>query len=364
MTTLSLAAVRNPKPGWYRGDFHAHTTVSRDGHHPPAELAGVARRAGLDFFSVTDHNSVSGFAELADVAGVLVVPGIEVTTRLGHMNIFGMTEERDWMAGILGNQEWETLPAPHTGINQLVARTAAQGLVSSINHPLLAPWAWLFNEVEWQYITALEIWNDPSFPINATVNPQAVALWTALLNDGRRITALGGSDYHRPSPRAYEGDNPPEQLNRPTTFVHVEALSVAAVLQAVKRHRVTVSMGAQVDLTARADGQTTGIGGEVAGAEADIALEATIVSGPAPAEARLIHNGQTIARWPVSAAPQTFSHTLAASANNAGWVRLDVVAPDGGMLAITNPIFIGPAKTPALQTYGDALAAIEPVYGD
>ncbi len=358
MTALSVSKVFNPNAGWYRGDFHAHTTASWDGHHPPAGLAEVARAGGLDFFAVTDHNTIAAFDELAGVEAALGIPGLEVTTRLGHMNVFGMTGKCDWMAGLLGNEEWETLPAPHTGINALVRRIAAQGLVSSINHPLLTPWAWQFNEVEWQYITALEIWNDPSFPINATVNPQTVALWTALLNAGRRITALGGSDYHRPAPHAWEGDKPAEQLNRPTTFVYADNLSVAAVLKAVKEHRVYVSMGAEVDLTARAEGQTTGIGGEIARPDAEITLQATISAGPAPAEAHLIHNGQTIARQPIAATPAAFGYTLPPSTGNAGWIRLDVVSAAGHILAITNPIFIGPAKTPAVQTCGDILAAI------
>lgn len=358
MTSLSVSKVFNPNAGWYRGDFHAHTTASWDGHHAPAGLADVARAGGLDFFAVTDHNTIAAFNESAGVEAALSIPGLEVTTRLGHMNVFGMTGPCDWMAGILGNEEWETLPAPHTGINALVRRIAAQGLVSSINHPLLTPWAWQFNDLEWQYITALEIWNDPSFPINQTVNPQAVALWTALLNAGWRITALGGSDYHRPAPHAWEGDKPAEQLNRPTTFVYADNLSAAAVLKAVKQHRVYVSMGAEVDLTARSGGQTFGIGQEIPHPEAEITLQATIAAGPEPAEAQLIHNGQIVARHAIAATPAAFRHTLPPSTGNAGWVRLDVAGGDGHMAAITNPIFIGPAQTPSLQTYGESLAVI------
>ena len=41
--TLSLHAIHNPRPGWYRGDFHCHTLYS-DGVLTPPELAlGVSQ---------------------------------------------------------------------------------------------------------------------------------------------------------------------------------------------------------------------------------------------------------------------------------------------------------------------------------
>ena len=47
---------------------------------------------GLDLLAVTDHNTVSHHAHLGaagDHAGILLVPGQEVTTDIGHANCFG-----------------------------------------------------------------------------------------------------------------------------------------------------------------------------------------------------------------------------------------------------------------------------------
>ncbi|GAA1170994.1 PHP domain-containing protein [Ornithinimicrobium humiphilum] len=62
-------------------DLHTHSLHS-DGTEPPATLVRQAADAGVDVLALTDHDVVTGWAE-ADVAGreagVLVVPGIEVS---------------------------------------------------------------------------------------------------------------------------------------------------------------------------------------------------------------------------------------------------------------------------------------------
>ncbi len=54
------ASARTPGavPAWYRGDLHSHT-VHSDGDWTKRELLSAARKAGLDFIAVTDHNTVS-----------------------------------------------------------------------------------------------------------------------------------------------------------------------------------------------------------------------------------------------------------------------------------------------------------------
>jgi len=338
---------------WYRGDFHAHTTASWDGYHTLAELAAVARAEKLDFFAVTDHNSVAALAEIADISGILVLPGIEVTTKRGHLNVFGMAGELDWMDGLLGDEEWATLRGKYTSATALTRYTAELGLLNSINHPLMTPWAWQFADVEMGYIHAIEIWNDPSYPTNDAFNPQTLDLWTRALNAGLRVTGIGGSDYHRPQPLPGM-DKPPDRLGTPVTYVFAPKLSVPAILTAVREHRAVVSMGATVGFLAWNGTQVFGIGESLSTGGETVTFHAAVFSSPQAAQARLVKNGEIVAVAAVDTFPAKIewpqpAHSIAPT----DWFRLDVFSADGDMLAVTNPIFGGAAPSPRGITFAD-----------
>ncbi|MBI3360546.1 MAG: CehA/McbA family metallohydrolase, partial [Chloroflexi bacterium] len=168
---LSLSKVFNPNPGWYRGDFHCHTNHS-DGVHTPPELVEVAKAAGLDFFAITDHNRIGAYPGFGDDPGLLVIPGIEVTIKDGHFNVFGVDAELDWIGDICGGgQSLPRLKGNYQTSSDLMRRMAAQGLLNSINHPLLRPWAWEDSTTDVRNLHCLEIWNDPSWPDNKRDNP-------------------------------------------------------------------------------------------------------------------------------------------------------------------------------------------------
>lgn len=70
-------------------DLHAHSTVS-DGTESPAELMAQAAAAGLWGVALTDHDSTSGWAEAANAVpdtGVVLIPGMELSTREGFMSV-------------------------------------------------------------------------------------------------------------------------------------------------------------------------------------------------------------------------------------------------------------------------------------
>ncbi len=86
---------------WVRGAFHVHTTRS-DGRGTVEEVAAAAKAAGLRFVVLTDHNDF-GPREPAFVGGVLMVPGVEISTKQGHLVALGvqrpMEGMRAWMDG-------------------------------------------------------------------------------------------------------------------------------------------------------------------------------------------------------------------------------------------------------------------------
>ncbi len=80
-------------------DLHSHSCFSADGVSSPEDMVAVARRKGLHGFAITDHNTceaVDYFLEKGmmredglPVDGLLVIPGVEVTTAEGHLLCIG-----------------------------------------------------------------------------------------------------------------------------------------------------------------------------------------------------------------------------------------------------------------------------------
>jgi predicted metal-dependent phosphoesterase TrpH len=70
-------------------DLHTHSTAS-DGTTAPAEIPLLAAGAGLDVVALTDHDTLAGLPEAARAAaaaGVELVPGVEISCRLGEAEV-------------------------------------------------------------------------------------------------------------------------------------------------------------------------------------------------------------------------------------------------------------------------------------
>jgi predicted metal-dependent phosphoesterase TrpH len=82
-----------------RVDFHVHSFFSADGVSSPEDLIAAAKAAGLNAFAITDHNTCEAVdymvsrglmsADGQPVDGLLVIPGVEVTTAEGHLLCLG-----------------------------------------------------------------------------------------------------------------------------------------------------------------------------------------------------------------------------------------------------------------------------------
>jgi predicted metal-dependent phosphoesterase TrpH len=80
-----------------RADLQLHSDLG-DGLSSIEEILDSAERAGLDVIALTDHDDIRGAFALRELAAqrsspVAVVPGVEVTTRSGHLLALWIEEE-------------------------------------------------------------------------------------------------------------------------------------------------------------------------------------------------------------------------------------------------------------------------------
>lgn len=76
-------------------DFHVHSEDSYDGHEPVDLILEHAADIGLDGVVITDHDEIGESrraARLAPEYGLIGIPGVEVSTRHGHLLAIGVEE--------------------------------------------------------------------------------------------------------------------------------------------------------------------------------------------------------------------------------------------------------------------------------
>ncbi|KQW73731.1 CehA/McbA family metallohydrolase [Ensifer sp. Root127] len=198
--------------GWYRGDLHCHTFHS-DAAGSPELLHAAAKQAGLDFLAVADHNTISQrrYFHPNSSADLVFVRAMEVTTAVGHANVFGVDDWIDFR-----------MTRPEHG-HTLADMVHERGGMLSINHdkPTI-PWDYDVPEID-----CMEVWQSHWMAWNWV----SLGRYQQRLASGKKISAIGGSDFHQPARLMPEG---PLVLARPTTVLWLDELSENAILAAMK----------------------------------------------------------------------------------------------------------------------------------
>ncbi|GAX53354.1 CehA/McbA family metallohydrolase [Streptomyces olivochromogenes] len=320
---------------WYRGDCHLHSWYS-DGRRTPAEIAALARAAGLDFINTSDHNTHSSHPHWADQAGddLLIMLGEEVTTRNGHVVALGTDPGTfvDWRYRARDNR---------FGRFARQIRRAGGLVVPAHPHATCVGCGWKFGFGE---ADAVEVWNGPYTPDDEVTLADWDNTLVAAVRSGDAdrswLPAMGNSDAHRD----------PDPVGTPQTVVLADDLTREAIQEGLRAGRSYVAESKLVSLTfsaAGAKGQHAGIGERLRVAPdtpVTVRLEAT---GVPRCTVRFVTDQGvlfTSAPLPVSGSGTVEWNT---TAQYAAYVRAELrhetaAGPvPGALAAFTNPIFLG-----------------------
>ncbi|WP_328676625.1 CehA/McbA family metallohydrolase [Streptomyces sp. NBC_00322] len=316
---------------WYRGDCHLHSWYS-DGKRTPAEIAELARAAGLDFINTSEHNTHSSHPHWADQAGddLLILTGEEVTTRNGHVVALGIDPGTfvDWRYRAKDNR---------FGHYARQIRRAGGLVVPAHPHATCIGCNWKFGFGE---ADAVEVWNGAYTP-DDEVSLQA---WdntlVAAARSGRRWTpAMGNSDAHRP----------PDPVGTPQTVVLAEALTREAILDGIRAGRSYVAESKAITLSfsaAGGRGQHAGIGERLrVDDDTTVTVRLEVTGAPGCSVRFVTDQGvlHTVALPPEGAGTVEWRTTPEYATYVRAEVRHAVVVPGlpGPLAAFTNPIFLG-----------------------
>ena len=196
-------------PAWWRGDLHAHSghsdgsCRSRRGARIPCPLFRVVETAaerGLDFIALTEHNSASHTQALRELQpyfdDILLIPGRELTTFQGHANLLGLAAPLEFRLGAPGAVD----------LDRVLDQAASLGATVSVNHPRMPSGEACMGcgwqaQTDWSKVHAIEVLNGgamAAFGGRVESPLSGVGFWEGLLDEGRRLTAIGGSDSPRP----------------------------------------------------------------------------------------------------------------------------------------------------------------------
>ncbi|OKL36954.1 hypothetical protein BLL40_08995 [Domibacillus mangrovi] len=178
---------------WKKSEIHCHTNHS-DGFQTVDELVNKAKELGISYLAITDHNTMSAterIQELEDTYGVHLIRGIEWTTFYGHMLTLGY----DHLTAI----NWSNVGP--TSIEDSIREVKNEGAIVGIAHPFQigSPFCtgcyWEYETLDFDHYDFIEVWNGEN-PHRSKINKLAFEKWTELLNNGSRISATCGRDWH------------------------------------------------------------------------------------------------------------------------------------------------------------------------
>jgi len=156
-------------------DLHVHTCYSEDASTTLKEVIDYAEKKGLNGVAITDHNTLDGARKLVKESGLIVIPGLEVETRQGHVLALNITT---------------SMPSK-LNLVETVQRIHENGGTAIIAHPYAAFKGRIKHEAALNSkLDAIEVVNAAAFPFfSATRLGKRLA-------EQLNLPQTGGSDAH------------------------------------------------------------------------------------------------------------------------------------------------------------------------
>jgi hypothetical protein len=193
-------------------ELHTHSALSYDGRDPVDLILSQAAAVGLDAVAVTDHDEIDASLEAAELApeyGLVGIPGMEVTTAVGHVLAFGVEE---------------LVPAG-LSFDDTLDRIHEQDGIAVVPHPFQKSRHGVAHKITRDQLAsadAIEVYNSRLLTGRANRRAERFA-------ERRNLPMTAGSDAHIS-----------EMVGQAVTHVDAEEASVESILDAIADGRTSV----------------------------------------------------------------------------------------------------------------------------
>ena len=331
---------KNRKPGLLRGVFHVHTEYSHDSKASLDLVIETARKAGLDFVAVTDHNNMKArevYGTMKATDRPLVIIGTELSTRHGHLIAIGIKEQ----------------PPDIENTQEIINLIHKQGGIAILAHPwsLRKPWTnwnvehfdgfevFCFSDIFYSEgirgLLPKGLFSPPAAFLKSVLktSDSAFQFWDHELRKGRPVAAFGGTDAHlKWQWHGFTFENLLMSFQSVTMYVLADELKEETIIDSLAGGRSFIAFEAHglaqdFSFSASSQDQTVHIGESIS-AQSPVLLT---VQAPDHSQTSLIHDGKVIA--------ESLGTALEVEAREAGTYRAEVYR-EGKLWIISNPIYM------------------------
>jgi hypothetical protein len=263
---------------------------------------------------------------------LLLIRGQEVTTFYGHSNVYGTSLPIDFKVGFEGHN-----------FEKIQQDAEEVGALLSINHPGRETGAnctgcgWSAENTDYNKLEVIEIVNGT----NVENEIAGIPFWHHLLNNGYKITGIGGSDVHS----AGFGDSQP---GTPTTMVYAKDLSEKAILDAVRKGKVYLKTmspnGPDISFQIISEDKSWSMGETIdLNSIKSNSLEIVIkYSHSEKQQLELIFNGEPFNPELKQYSESDYTYRLIGEISNPGrgWLRFNLRDNKGRITVVSNPVYL------------------------